>query len=183
MATLYKYLKPVDNLPNPSGPLSIAVCPAVIKEANEAVRSASKNGSRRRGHYAKFTPEQQAAIGKYASINGNQAAIRHFSEKLGVELKVTTVQTWKGKYRSEISRKRKAGEEGDITVKSLPVKKRGRPLLLGEKLDSQVRSYIQTVRHIFDKFSIIDSEVLLRSRFNQCFAHARVRNLKLRNFF
>ena len=35
----------------------------------------------------------------------------------------------------------------------------------------------------FDKFSIIDSEVLLWSRFNQCFAHARVRNLKLRNFF
>ena len=36
MATLYKYLKPVDNLPDPSGPLSIAVSPAVIKEANEA---------------------------------------------------------------------------------------------------------------------------------------------------
>ena len=32
------------------------------------------------------------------------------------------------------------------TVKLLPVKQRGRPLLLGEKLDSQVKSYIQAVR-------------------------------------
>ena len=33
----------------------------------------------------------------------------------------------------------------DLTIKSLPVKKRGRPLLLGEKLDLQVKSYIQPV--------------------------------------
>ena len=38
----------------------------------------------------------------------------------------------------------KAGES-DI-VKSLPVKKRGKPLLLGEKLDSKVKSYIPAVR-------------------------------------
>ena len=45
--------------------------------------------------YAKFTPKQQAAIGEYASLHGNQAAICHFSKKLGVEMKVTSVQTWK----------------------------------------------------------------------------------------
>ena len=43
----------------------------------------------------KFTPEQQAAIGKYASLHSNQVAIRHFSKKLEVERKVTLVQTWK----------------------------------------------------------------------------------------
>jgi len=43
----------------------------------------------------KFTPEQQAAIGKYASLHSNQVAIRHFSKKLEVEMKVTLVQTWK----------------------------------------------------------------------------------------
>ena len=101
-----------------------------------------------RGKYAKFTPEQQAAIGEYASLYGNQAAIHHFTKQLGVELKVSSVQTWKGKYQAEISRKRKAGEMSDLSVKSLPVKKLGRPLLLGEKLDNAVKCYINAVREV-----------------------------------
>ena len=31
-------------------------------------------------------------------------------------------------------------------MKSLPVKKRGRPLLLGTKLDDDVKSYVKAVR-------------------------------------
>ena len=60
---LYQYFQPLDGLPDPSG------------------------------EYAKFTPEQQAVIGEYDSLHGNQVAIRHFSKKLGVEMKVTSVQT------------------------------------------------------------------------------------------
>ena len=75
-------------------------------------------------------------------LGRNQAAIRHFSKQLGVEMKPTSVQTWKGKYLAEISRKRKAGETCDLSVKSLPIKKRGRPLLLGEELDTEVKRYI-----------------------------------------
>ena len=33
----------------------------------------------------------------------------------------------------------------DLSVKSLPVKKRGRPLLLGEELDTEVKHYIRAV--------------------------------------
>ena len=62
------------DLPNPNGSLSASVSPAVIKEANEAVKSVTSGGKRRRGSYAKFSPEQQAAIGKYASLHSNQAA-------------------------------------------------------------------------------------------------------------
>ena len=127
---------------NPNGSLSASVSPAAIKEANEAVKSVTSEGkSKRRGSYAKFSPEQQAAIGKYASLHGNQAAVRHFSKQLEVELKLTSVHTWKIKYLAELNRKRKAGETDNLTVK-----KRGRPQLLGEKLDSQVKSYIQAVR-------------------------------------
>ena len=143
---LYRYFQPSGVLPNPSGPLSAYVSPAAIKDANEAVRNASQGSSKPRGKYAKFTPEQKASIGEYASLHGNQAAIRHFSKQLGVEMKPTSVQTWKGKYLAEISRKRKAGETCDLSVKSLPVKKRGRPLLLGEELDTEVKRYIQAVR-------------------------------------
>ena len=86
---LYKYFQPSDALPDPSRPLSASISPAVIKDANEAVRSATRSKSR--GKYAKLIPEQQAVIGKYASLYGNQAAIHHFFKKLGVEIKVTLV--------------------------------------------------------------------------------------------
>ena len=144
---LYKYFKPADDLPDPSGSLSSSVSPATIILANEAVKSdTSGSGSKPRGKYAKLIPEQQAAIGTYASLHCNQAAIHHFLKQLGVEVKASSVQTWKGKYVAEKRRKRKAGEVKDLCVKSLPVNKHGKPLLLGEKLDTDVKCYIQTVR-------------------------------------
>ena len=124
-----------------------SVSPTAIKDANEAVRNTLElSRSTESREYVKFTPAQQAPIGEYASMHGNQAAIRHFSKVLGVEIKGSSVQTWKGKYLAEVSRKRKAGDMNDLTVTCLPVKKRGRPLLLGEKLDTEVQSYIRAVR-------------------------------------
>ena len=144
--SLYHYFAKASKqseLPNPNGALSASVSPATIKEANEAVKSMTcERKSKQRGSYTK---EQQVAIGKYASLNGNPAAVRHFSKQLNVKLKITSVQTWKTKYLAELNHKRKAGETDDLTVKSLPVKKCGRPLLLGEKLDSQIKSYIQAL--------------------------------------
>ena len=90
---LHLYFQPLDGLPDPSGPLSTSVSPAAIEDAIKAVRSATQ--SKPRGKYAKFTPKKQAAIGEYASLDSNQAAIRHFSKKLGVEMRVTLVPTWK----------------------------------------------------------------------------------------
>ena len=46
---------------------------------------------------------------------------------------------------AEIHRKHQASEVNDLSVKSLPVKKLERPLLLGEKLDSEVKCYIEAV--------------------------------------
>ena len=91
---------------------------------------------------------QQAEIAKYASLHGNKAAIRHFAKVLGTEIKESSVCTWKSKYLTEIKRKVSLGEttEGGVVVNSLPVKKRGRPLLLGDKLDSDVKSYVLAVR-------------------------------------
>ncbi len=79
---MYRYFQTVDALPDTSGPLPASLSPAAIKDANEAVRSATRV-TKPRGKYAKFTPEQQAAIGEYASLHGNQAAIRHVSKQLG----------------------------------------------------------------------------------------------------
>ena len=55
----------------------------------------------------------------------------------------------KEKYLAELQHKRETvdvGEEGaDLCITSLQTKKRGRKLLLGEKLDSQVQVYIMCV--------------------------------------
>ncbi len=48
-------------------------------------------------------------------------------------------------YRAEVSRKRRLDEE-DLSVNILPFKKRGRPLLLGDKLDKAVQNYIIKMR-------------------------------------
>ena len=68
--------------------------------------------------------------------------MRHFSKKLEVPLKESSIRTWVGKYKLEWEKKVKAGGETDLRVKSLPSAKRGRPLLLGEELDKQVQEYI-----------------------------------------
>ena len=144
---LYRYLKPADNnLPSPTGHLSSSVSPVSIKAANEAAReSALTPTSKSRGTHAKYTPTQQAMIGEYASIHGNLAAVRPSTKKLGVEVKESSVRTWKVKYRAEIEWKKRGGDKAELCVEKLPVKKRGRPLLLGEKLDDEVKCYIRAV--------------------------------------
>ena len=97
-----------------------------------------------RGTYRKISPENQATIAQYASEHGNKAAACYFSRKLDTDIKESSVSTWKLKYLKEIKRKVKCREA--VVVKELPVKKRGRPLLLGEKLDQKVKSYIKAVR-------------------------------------
>ena len=72
---LYRYFQPAaDSLPDPKGPLSTKLTSSTIREANEAVRSAATKPSAKRGSYAKFTPEEQAEVAKYASMHGITAA-------------------------------------------------------------------------------------------------------------
>ena len=92
---------------------------------------------------------EQAQVTKYAVENGNQAAIRRYSKEFSIEIKESTLSTWKSKYLAEIERRHKEGlcaTSGEIVVSSLPSKKRGRPLLLGEILDKQVQCYICATR-------------------------------------
>lgn len=123
----------------------ILFSPAVVRSCNDAVKevTATVKPSKPRGTYTKMSPEQQAEIAQYAAEHGNDAAVRHFSKLLDVEVKNSSA-SWKCKYLKEVKRKCKAGESRE--VKSLPMKKRGRPLLLGKKLDDKVKSYIRAVR-------------------------------------
>ena len=141
--SLYRYFQP--SLPSPCGDLAGVVAPAAIKDANEAVKNAQAVERTSRGQYCKISPGKQASIARYALESGNKAAARFFSKELNITVKESSVSTWKKKYLTELREiKLKTGKTPEI--ERLPVKKRGRPLLLGEKLDQEVASYIKAVR-------------------------------------
>ena len=56
----------------------------------------------------------------------------------------SSVYTWKVQYLNELAKRKRNGK--DLEVKDLPSKKRGRPLLLGERLDSYVEQYLTMLR-------------------------------------
>lgn len=153
---LYKYFKREPSvLPDPNGCLSKVIPSSSISEANKEVKPLldttqsvepcmSAPVKLTRGHYHVFNEEEKAMIAKRAAEFGVTNTIRYFNKKFpDRELKESTVRTWTSNYKNELAAKKKRGEYLSIT--KLASKKRGRPLLLGEELDKQVRMYIQTL--------------------------------------
>ena len=94
----------------------------------------------------RYSPALRASIGEYACYHGVAKATRRFSRQLGWQVSESTVRSIKNDYVQEVRSKRKAQDEGDITV--LPYKKRGRPVLLGEALDCRVQAYLKKTRQV-----------------------------------
>ena len=86
----------------------------------------------------RYDPSIRAEIGKYASQHGVAATARLYSRKLGHKVSETTANSLKKAYLEGVREKRTAVDDGDVTL--LPMKKRGRPVLLGEVLDRKCRS-------------------------------------------
>lgn len=55
------------------------------------------------------------------------------------------MRTWRDRYQAEL---KKCGQERSdkITIKEMPTKKRGRPMLLDDELDWQVQAYLVRLR-------------------------------------
>ena len=141
---LLRYLVPREGLPDPKGSLSQAIPSCAIATANREVAQVT-NEAGKRGPYRKYSPQERLEIGRYASDHGTAAAARYFSRKLQQKIRESTVQYIRKEYVRGLARKRAASEdEGDFT--SLPHKKRGRPVLLGEELDGEVQTYVKKVR-------------------------------------
>ena len=85
----------------------------------------------------KFTPEQKAQVARYALESGNKRAIVKYSKQWGVELKESTVGTWKTKYTEGLQKSK--------PTEPLPDQKQGRPLLLGDELDTAVQAYVENI--------------------------------------
>ena len=104
----------------------------------------STTAKKTRGKYHTYSSEERAVIGKYATENGISAARRVFSRKLGMKISNSTISGMKAAYKQEAARKRELEEEDEVV--ELPEKKRGRHVLLGERLDKCVQEYVLKVR-------------------------------------
>jgi len=87
-----------------------------------------------------YSPKRRAEIGKLAGQIGPSEAARRFSRNLGYSVNESTARRFKKLCDQERKTKRMKEEPEDII--ELPLKKRGRPLLLGKSLDDQVQEYI-----------------------------------------
>ena len=95
-------------------------------------------------HAFRYSPKERAEIGRYAKLHGVAAAARYFSRQRGHTINESTIRSIANSYKVELSRKRAGEGEGDVEL--LPVKKRGRSLLIGEDIDAKVQAYIKRVR-------------------------------------
>ena len=134
------------SIPSPNGPLVDCISSKTIKNANQAVVEASSKPPKARGTYHHVDAEMQVKIALYACKCGNKAAMEHFTCQLCFNVKHSSVSKWEMKYLAEVKRRAKIGESA--VVKCLPVKKRGRLLLIGEKLNGKVKAYIRAIRDI-----------------------------------
>ena len=92
-----------------------------------------------RGKYIRYTDQQCFQIGKYASENGSTASVRKYPTDFP-KINESTVRGFKKHYEEELHRAKKMGRE---VSKNLPIEKQGRPLLLGDTLDTLVQKHIR----------------------------------------
>ena len=98
-------------------------------------------------------------MAKYAYFGGVRPAVKRFSKEFGKDLRENTVRDWVKAYRKELGRKRTLTEIGDdLAVTELPAKKRGRPLLLGKKIDAEIKAIITAMR---DNGAVVNTAIAI----------------------
>ena len=136
--------KQVGSLPNPERTLSNVIPSAAIKSANSEVKKVMGQGhpssqvSRKETRKGKkcriYSLRERAKIGKMACNIEATAAARRMSNKFkGTDVSKNSIRGFKKAYLNEL-RYNRLREEEDLTVQELPLKKKGRPLLLGKQL-------------------------------------------------
>ena len=87
-----------------------------------------------RGKYIRYTDKQRFQIGKYASENGTTASVRKCRTDF-VKINESTVRCFKKHCKKMVGWRE--------VNKNLPIEKQGRPLLLGDTLDTLVQKHIR----------------------------------------
>ena len=114
--------------------------------ANSRVAGVGSKLKRRKTTQHTYSAEVRASIGKYASLHGPIAAVKHFSTICRHTVPESTVRKFRDAYCRELkTQSTGSSSSGPISITSLPCKPKGRPLLLGD-LDSVVKQYILELR-------------------------------------
>ena len=87
------------------------------------------------------------------------STLRYYSKAFpNVSLKETSVRRFKNQYQNTIKEQVKSGDGVCDSIKALPTKPIGRPLLIGEGADRQVREYVRFLRQAV---SAVDTSVVI----------------------
>lgn len=122
------------------------------RTVDECVKRAVKE-KKEAGRYNSYTAEQRASIGKYAAENGPTKAARRFSKLLKCDINESTARKLKSDYLKELAIRTKmahiqSNSNPDTQIVALPKKSQGRPLLLGQEVDTIVtRVYQRREKH------------------------------------
>ena len=115
----------------------------VVNEARHLVCLVEERG-KSRGDYMKLSLTEKATIGKYASEHGVAAAVKEFDKK---NLKESSARDWQDAYLNDFKEKSQEAKPGEkVVVAALSSKKRGRPVLLGAKLDEHLQHLLVGMR-------------------------------------
>ena len=117
--SLRRYFKPANKLPTAD---KAGLSANVVKEVNQVVTRTleqSEASAGKKGKYTTtFTPEDRAAIARYAAQNGNSAAVKKFKAYHNVG--ESTVRSFKKIYLEELKKQPNPGNEAE-EVTSLPL--------------------------------------------------------------
>ena len=100
-------------------------------------------------------------MGKRASETGVTNTLRYYLKTFPKQppLKETSVRQFKDEYERCIMEQLRSDESSaSCSVKALPTKPMGRPLLIGEKANRQVREFVRFLR---DSGSTVDTSVII----------------------
>ena len=103
-----------------------------------AVTASKSTNEGKRSEYQVYGDSDRFKIAKYSLLHGSRRAARKFKAQFP-RLNESTVRTFVAKY----DRMRK---ESNRSINSIPVERRGRPVMLGE-IDTKVKPYIVSLRN------------------------------------
>ena len=135
-------------LPDPLGSLSLEMPSTSIAAANDAVEeilNATTGNCKAKQQYVKLTPAQRFEIGERSAEIGIAQAFKFYKKKYP-DLVVSEPTAMRAKYLYLDELKKRSRRDDVDDFRELPTRKRGRPLLLGEELDRQVRTYLSDMR-------------------------------------
>ena len=105
-----------------------------VQAVSDALKVIEECAKGKRGEYQYIiSPEDKAEIWQYTAKNGVSAALCHFKSTGAFPyLKESTIHGWRNAYCSELSSRSRERDASSESIKELPGKCRGRPLLLGK---------------------------------------------------